>query len=484
MNHLHRRTFLKHSAVFTSAALLARPLSARNVNEKLNLGFIGLGARSKELLPLFTKLANVRVAALCDVDQQRLDKAAEEHKGAKKYGDLRKLLEDRDVDAVVIATCNHWHVLAAIWACEYGKDVYVEKPLCHNHWEGRQLVRAARKHDRIVQMGTQQRSDPIQAEIKQFLHEDKKLGEIKYVQVCRFGPRDPIGKRTTPLEIPKSVNYDLWLGPARDEPIYRDKLHYDWHWEWNTGNGELGNWGVHVLDDAVNVAFRDRVPFPKRVAAAGGRVAWHDAGETPNVVFAYYDTGSVPLLFGLSNLPDKSQGKKKEKGLKIENMGTGYIVHCDGGYYAGGRGKGAAHGPDGKVIREFTGDSGLGSHQRNFVDAVFAHDRKKLNCEVQIGHQSTAWCNLADVAQRAGRHYSHHDAVAVRRNFEPWGNLVELIEQHLARNKVDVGKSKFQLCPLLEFDATKERFVGENSENANRFLRREYRRQFEVPAIS
>src|SRR6476469_7984207 len=202
MTRIHRRSFLKASAVIRSSSLLARPTFARGVNEKLNIGFIGLGGRSKELLPQFTKLPDVRIAALCDVDEERLNKTAESHKDAKKYGDLRKLYDDKDIDAVVIAVCNHWHVLAAIWACQAGKDVYVEKPLCHNHWEGQQLVAAARDLDRIVQVGTQQRSDPMQADIKQFLHDDKKLGDIKYAQVCRCGPREPIGKRSTPLVPP------------------------------------------------------------------------------------------------------------------------------------------------------------------------------------------------------------------------------------------------------------------------------------------
>ncbi len=478
MARIHRRVFLQQSAA-VGVAILVKPVRARGVNEKLNMGFIGAGGRGNELLSAFGQLADVRVAALCDVDEDRLNEAAQKHPGAKKYGDLRKLLDDRDVDAVAIATCNHWHALAAIWACQAGKDVYVEKPLSHNHWEGQQVVNAARKFDRIVQVGTQQRSDPLQAQLKEFLHEKKELGKINYAQVCRFGPREPIGKRQTPLEVPKTVNYDLWLGPARDEPIYRDKLHYDWHWEWNTGNGELGNWGVHVLDDAINVVLRDECPFPKRVAAAGGRVAWDDAGETPNVCFACYDTGSIPILFGLSNLTDGPGAR----GLKLDGVGTGYIVHCEGGYYEGGRGGGSAHDPNGKVIRKFKGDAGAG-HQRNFVDAVFSHDRKKLNAEVQIGHQSTAWCNLADVTQRAGRVYDHEQAVAVRDGFEPWGALVDQIEKHLAMNSVDLKKSKFQLGPAIVFDAEQQKFVDEHADQANGFLRREYRQGFEVPAIA
>src|SRR5262249_19522893 len=159
-----------------------------------------------------------------------------------------------------------------------------------------------------------------------------------------------------------------------------------------------------------------------------GRVAWHDAGETPNVVFALYDTGSVPMLFGLSNLPDSPQTKK---GLKFDEISTGYVVHCEGGYYAGGRGRGTAYDTNGNVIRKFQGNSGVLSHPQNWVDAIKARDRKKLNAEVEIGHQSTAWCNLADVALRAGDHYSHEQAIAVRRDFAAWDSLVEQIEQHL-----------------------------------------------------
>src|SRR6476619_4690987 len=187
MSAIHRRRFLQQSAVLGGAALVTRPLLARAVrsaNETVNVGFIGLGGRCKELLPQFDKLDGAHIAAICDVDEERVAEWAKSHPNAKKYTDLRKLYDDKDIDAVVIAICNHWHVLAAIWACQAGKDVYVEKPLCHNHWEGQQLINAARKLDRIVQMGSQQRSDPMQAEIKQYLHDDNKLGAIKYVQVC------------------------------------------------------------------------------------------------------------------------------------------------------------------------------------------------------------------------------------------------------------------------------------------------------------
>jgi predicted dehydrogenase len=479
MARIHRRHFLQQSAA-VGAALLVKPVHARGVNEKLNVGFIGAGDRGNELLSSFSELSDVRIAAICDVDEQRLDQTAKKYPGATKYSDLRKLLADKDVDAVAITTCNHWHALAAILACQAGKDVYVEKPLSHNHWEGQQVVRAARTFDRIVQVGTQQRSDPLQAELKEFFHDKQELGRIKYVQVCRFGPREPIGKRTTPLGVPKSVNYDLWLGPGRDEPIYRDQLHYDWHWDWNTGNGELGNWGIHVLDDAVNVVLRDQCAFPRRVAAAGGRVVWDDAGDTPNVYFAYYETGSIPVSFGLSNLTD---GPNARGGLKVHDVASGYIVHCEHGYYAGGRGGGSARNLRGELIRKFKGDGGA-NHQRNFVDAVFTHDRKKLAAEVEVGHQTTAWCNLAVAVQRAGSGYNHEKAMSVRDGYQPWGELVTLIEEHLVKNGIDPQKSNFELGPVLDFDAETQKFSGENAEVANGYLRREYRKGFEVPEIA
>ena len=458
-------------------ALAATSSRAVSVNERLNLGFIGLGGRSTELQRQFGRLRDVRVAALCDPDQKRLDEAAQKNPSAAKYDDLRDLLNDENVDAVVIATCNHWHALATIWACQAGKDVYVEKPLAHNHWEGQQVVRAAQKYSRVVQVGTQQRSDPLQAELKEFLHDQQALGAIRYAQVCRFGAREPIGKRSTPLNLPKTVDYNLWLGPALNQPIYRNQLHYDWHWDWNTGNGEMGNWGVHVIDDAINVVLRDRVPFPKRIAAAGGRVVWDDAGQTPNVCFVYYDTGTIPVIYAMSNLIDKASGRA----LRIHGVESGYVVHCEGGYYAGGRGRGTAHDPGGKVIRKFKGDSGE-KHVRNFVDAVYARDPSRLHSDAVIGHQSTAWCNLADIALRVGQPYSRDKVSAVGQPKESWSEVIELVERHLSNNSVSVA-TQLRLSPVLRFDSGLELFTAAGSEAANQFLRRECRSQFDVPAV-
>ena len=401
---INRRSFLIGSAAGITTATLAKPSRAA-ANEEVRVAILGAGWRGGQLADAFSKARGCRIVAFADPDQALSQEMAAKY-AATAYVDLRRVLDDPNVDAVVIATCNHWHCLATIWALDAGKDVYVEKPLSHTQWEGRQVVNAAKKSDRIVQIGTQQRSDPMQAHVKRFLHEERALGEIQYVQANRLGPRKAIGKRTRPLEIPSTVDYDLWLGPAADQPIYRDKLHYDWHWDFNTGNGEMGNWGVHILDDVRNVAYQDQVTTPSRIVAAGGRVAWKDAGNSPNVHYALFDTESFPTLIALSNLPkgpNQSGGWQVRAGKPIAGPSSGYTIVCEGGYYLGQRQKGRAVDRKGNTIREFDGGDIVPLHVQNFIDAVQSRDSKMLNAPVEMGHHSSGWCNLANVAfQRRG----------------------------------------------------------------------------------
>ncbi len=227
-----------------------------------------------------------------------------------------------------------------------GKDVYVEKPLSHSQWEGQQTVLAARKFGRICQVVTHQRSDPLQAEIKQLLHGSKLLGKILAVRANRFGVREPIGKRAGPLDCSSNVEMDLWNGPAAVEDIYRDQLQYDWHWDWNTGSGEMGNWGVHILDDICNNVFLDRPAIPKRILAGGGRLAWDDAGETPNVQIAMFETDDIPVAMTLSNLEPPASESPLYPGPS-----SGYVVYCEGGRLEGQREKAAAYDKEGKLQR-------------------------------------------------------------------------------------------------------------------------------------
>lgn len=479
-NSTNRRRFLLSAGAGVASAAILRPqqkLWAANVNEEINVGFVSCGGRSNSLMSSFKKVEGVNIGALCDVDETRLANTNKLYPGAKTFTDMREMFADPEIDAIVVATCNHWHCLAAIWAMEAGKHVYVEKPLSHSQWEGEQTIAAARRYGKICQVGTQQRSDPMQAEIKKFLHEEKAFGEIKAARVNRYGVRGSIGKRATPLPMKKDVNYDLWLGPAIDEPLFRSRLHYDWHWDWNTGSGEMGNWGVHVLDDVRNNVFQDSVTTPKRIFGGGGRVLWNDAGETPNVHFVYFDTGSIPVVIGISNLRAKPDSRKS---WEMPGPGSGYVAYCEGGRLEGQRGSARAIDREGKVVRAFKGDSGK-AHQQNFIDAIRANDSSILNADVQVGHDSTGWCNLANIADRMGKEFQLADAEQIKQS--TWRDTLKLFSNHLAKSGVALDDKGFKLSPLLSLNE-KGQFVGDQAAEANRFLKREYREGYEVPEIA
>jgi predicted dehydrogenase len=476
MRQTSRRKFLLSAAAGASALALPtrRVLGA---NDTINLGFIGVGARGAFSAKWFSEIPGVRVAAVCDPDEQHMAACQAQFPQARKIRDLRRLVEDKDVDAVVISTCNHWHALAAVWACEAGKDVYVEKPLAQTVWEGRRIVEAARRYGRIAQGGTQQRSDPVQPRIRELIRSGK-LGKMLWIRGNRYGLREGIGKRATPLAPPASVDYDLWLGPAQDVPIYRNELHYDWHWTWNTGCGELGNWGVHVLDDIRNMLF-DECTLPRRVLAGGARVVWNDAGETPNVHFIYYDTGTVPVIFALSNLPSKA-GVKAEPHYR--GIRSGFVIQFENGYYAGGRGGGWSYSLDGKRLEQFDGDGGE-AHARNFIEALRNRDPKVLNAPVEQTHYSSSWCHLANIAYRLGAQYERGRAAEIATDFKPWAELLDGFRAHVEANGLDPAMSDFRLSSVLEIDPARETFTGPSATpQALALLSREYRKPYVVPA--
>lgn len=481
MTNFTRRQFV--AATLAGGLISQIPFSSRlfrpiGANDDIRLGFISCGGRANQLMNQFAGLEGVRIAGLCDPDSDRLGRARERYPTAESWSDLRDLIASPNIDAVVVATCNHWHCLAAIWAMQAGKDVYVEKPLSHSQWEGVQTVAAARSLNRVCQLGTQQRSDPMQAQIKKFLHEDKALGEIQVARVNRYGIRGPIGKRETPLSISDKIDYDLWLGPAADQPIFRDNLQYDWHWDWNTGSGEMGNWGVHVLDDVRNVVFLDSVGLPQRIAGGGGRVVWNDAGQTPNVHWAWFDTGSYPVMIGLSNLPDEPDSKKA---ARHHGPDSGYVVYCQGGEFHGQRSRGVAFDKDGKEIKRFSGNSGDGLHQQNFIDSVRQQDSSLLNAEIETGNHSTGWCNLANIAFRAGVSIDADPASAVA--LPQWQALMHDLAGHLGVYGLTTRDTALVASPILTLDQETGEFVGDNSLVANKLLRREYRKGFEVPDL-
>jgi predicted dehydrogenase len=485
-----RRSFLLGAAAagFTSMAS-AEPIRV-SANDEIRVAILGSGWRGGQLAEAFSKTRGCRLVAFADPDAKRSGKLADIYSG-EAYTDLRNVFDDPNVDAVAISTCNHWHCLATIWALNAGKDVYVEKPLSHTQWEGRQVVNAAAKSDRIVAFGTQQRSDPMQTEVKQFLHENKSLGEIKYAQANRLGVRESVGKRKVPLQVPPDVDYNLWLGPAANQPIYRDKLHYDWHWDFNTGGGEMGNWGVHILDDIRNVAYLDTVTIPKSIVAAGGRVIWNDGADTPNVHFAIFETDSFPTMITISNLPKTPDQKPDEKGKKkgwsvragmpVDGPSSGYVIACEGGYYFGERQSGRAVDLEGKTIREFEGGEIVPLHVQNFINAVRDRDSSILNAPIEMGHHSTSWANLANIGFRSGQAYDSEDIRSVN-SLEAWPLLVAQMETQLST--FGVVTDQLVSSPVLQHDPETETFVGEHAALANRFLKRQYRKNYTVPKIS
>jgi len=477
-----RRSFLYHSALAATGVYASTAISRAAVagaNERIRLGFIGIGGRGELLLKQFSTIKGVEVAYLCDADTELIDKAKQQFPQAKTSQDLRKVLDDQDIDAVVVATCSHWHALATIWACQAGKDVYVEKPVSHNIWEGRKMVEAAVKYERVVQGGTQQRSDPLQEELKAYLDAGD-LGKIKYVRCNHYGKRESIGKVDQPLTPPSTVDYNLWLGPALDEPIHRSKFHYDWHWVWNTGNGEMGNWGVHILDDLRNVVFRDKISLPKRVISGGGRFGWNDAGQTPNTQFYYMDTGDVPVVMDIHNLPRKV-GMNAGDIYKRRRTSSFLIIECENGYYAGARGGGAAHDSNGKIMKRFSGNAGAG-HQQNFIDAVRSRKTTDLAAQIEQGHYSSAWCHLANVSWRLGKNADLDAAKAELNDFGPWQEILADLPEHLEANEIQLKAGDLRIGKMLDIDVANETIAGTAATpEALALIKPEYRKGFEVP---
>jgi hypothetical protein len=415
---------------------------------------------------------------LCDVDADHLAGEAKKFSDAgetvARYRDARALLEDKDIDAVVIATPNHWHALLGIWACQAGKDVYVEKPISHNIWEGRKLVEAARKYDRIVQAGTQNRSDTGFRAAIAYLHTGE-LGEIKWAYGLWYKERDSIGKVDQPQAVPDSVDYDLWTGPAEMGPLWRKNLHYDWHWFWDTGSGDMGNLGAHQIDDC---RFAMNLGVPDKVLSFGNRFLFNDDGQTPNTQMVLYDYQPAPVMIEIRNLP-MAKGVRAMDHLR--GVRAGNIIQCEDGYFAGGRGGGWIFDNAGKKVKQFPGDGGA-THQANFITAVRDRDSGKLHADILEGHTSAALCHMANISYRLG------EATAldkIRQNTDGYPEVETIFERlrsHLVKNAVSLHETPLICGPWLSFNAQAERFEGDMAERANSYLTRgAYREPFVVP---
>jgi predicted dehydrogenase len=446
----------------------------------------GVGGRGHQLIGRLRETSGARIVALCDADRAHLDReleAARDH-GEKvtAYHDPRAVFDDKNVDVVVVALPNHWHALATVWACQAGKDVYVEKPFSYDIWEGRQMVAAARKYGRMVQVGTQNRSSSFLRRVFERLKAGE-LGAIRFAHALVYRARDGIGTVDAPAPPPSTTDYDLWCGPAPKKPLTRKQLHYEWHWFWDTGNGEMGNNGIHVIDVCRWALGQDRTP--PRTQSVGGRFAFHDCGETANTQVALFDYQPAPLICEVRNV---SAGKGAASVGKFRGRTGGVVIDCEGGYFAGDASGGAFFDRQGKKVRDLgEGDSPKAlelAHLAAFLAGARSRKAGDLAAEALEGHRSTACCHMANVSHRLGKQSSPE---AVRGAITGSVEMVDAFERcrdYLRENGVDLDATPATLGPWVSLDPERGCFVGDFADAANGLSRREYRRPYVVPEIA
>lgn len=491
MKNQTRRNFLKTS-LFAGATIAWTAKSWSQVpgaNSSIRAATIGFNGRGRDHIGNMLKLTpeGVKYVALCDVDARVLDKGKAIFKGLKEpqdietFVDIRKLLEKKDLDVVTIATPNHWHALAAIWSIQAGKDVYVEKPVSHNVWEGRKIVEAARKYNKIVQTGTQSRSSQAIKEAVEYVQSGA-LGKVKVARGLCYKPRASIGKTEGPQQVPAEINYDLWCGPAPLVPPTRNSktygsIHYEWHWFWAYGCGDLGNQGIHQMDIARWFLGEDKLS-PK-VFSVGGRLGYVDDAETPNTQIVYHDYAKAPLIFEVRGLPTKSGAKPQEMD-KYKGGSVAVVIECEGGdvlvpNYSSAK----VTDKEGKVLKEWKDKAESQVHYDNFIQCVKSRKVDHLNADIWQGHLSSALCHTGNISYRLGQKDSP-DAIKEKIKGSPDAvPTFERMAEHLAANGVDIAKDKLQIGPVLTMDPKVEKFIG-NAE-ADKLLTREYRAPYVVP---
>ncbi len=449
-----RRTFLKQSvglaAGVAAGTRLWRPKDAwAGANDRIRVAVAGIHGMGQTHIKAFSSLANVEVAALCDPDENLFAdvvKTCLTGRGKpvpKTFWDIRKLLEDKDIDAVSVVTPNHWHALAGIWSIQAGKHVTIEKPCCHNFFEGQKLVEAAEKYPHaIVQDGAEQRTNPCSQSAVEYLRSGG-LGEVYMAKGLCYKWRETIG-RTPDEPIPPGVHYDLWLGPAPKRPFSKNRFHYNWHWNWDFGNGDIGNQGVHEMDVA---RWGLGVELPTKISAVGGHFLFDDDQATPNDLIAVFEfpnpTGGGDrkkiLQFEVRGWCTNREGGIGEEAKDVQEYmvdrvnvignlfygSKGYMVK-DVNRWQAFLGKNREPGPSGE---------GLADHYANFIEAIRARDHRKLTTSIREGHYSCALVHFANISYRLNR--------------------------------------------TLHFDPGTQRFTGDSEADA--MLRRDYREPFVVP---
>jgi predicted dehydrogenase len=433
------------SAAAAGATLVSN--SAAAATDKVRIAVVGLRGQGNSHIRAYSGMQDVEIAALVDIDESILDKRIEEveksgRKRPARYIDIRKMLEDKEIDAVSIATPNHSHALQTIWSLQAGKHVYCEKPQTHNIFEAKQVVAAARKYDKIVQGGVNARSHGGPMEAMKNMREGL-IGDVYMARGLCFKRRDTIGR--TPVEpVPAGVHYDLWLGPAPKTEFTKNRFHYNWHWFWAYGNGDFGNQGIHELDIA---RWGLGVKYPTKVSAIGGHFMFDDDQETPNtlnIAYEFNENGKHKMMvFEVRHWDSNHEAGigGTDGGKNLNTVGNtfygskGYLAIDGYNKYESWIGQ---VGPDGKGRSLDKGPSKNegGSNWRNFIEVVKSGDRSKQNNDIEEGCISAVLMHLGNISYRLGR--------------------------------------------TLNFDATKMAIVGDPE--ANKMLTRNYRAPFIVPA--
>ena len=470
-SQIDRRDFLKAGAglaAFSGVTFITHPERVFGANDRVRVGICGIRGRGWDHVREYAKIPTAEIAAVCDVDENVIGHRVKqmEQQGLPKpqsCADVRKLLEDKSIDAISIATPNHWHSLMAIWGCQAGKDVYVEKPCSHNWWEGQQLVSAAKKYNRIVQHGTQSRSSiGVMEGMKRI--QDGLLGEVYLSRGLCYKWRDTIG-RASVEPVPSGVDYDLWTGPAPMKPFTKNRFHYNWHWFWDTGNGDMGNQGIHEMDIA---RWGLGVTFPTKVSAVGGHFMFDDDQETPNTLNAAFEFKG-------------SEGKRKMLEFEVRHWitnheaGIGTAEFHSLGLPAAGLTAAAPKPKKGHGASKLGPDAGT----HNTIGNLFYGSK---GCMALGGYDSyKTWLGKEMTPGPEGHGGEHHFAnfIDCVRSRKKEDLRAPIEEGHISCTLVHLANASYILGRTLNFDPATERVIGDDE--ANQLLRGTYRTPYVVP---
>jgi len=464
MKRITRRDFMKGAAAAGLAMVV--PSRVLGANDEIRVAVVGINGRGGSHIREFHKMSGVRVVALCDVDLRVLGRRARGFDKVEKYQDVRKMLENKDIDVVSIATTNHWHSPITVWACQAGKDVYVEKPCSHNVFEGRKCVEAARKYKRIVQHGTQSRSGgfgKLAAIVKKGVY-----GKLLVSKGYCCKPRWSIGFK--PIKSPPpELDFNIWLGPAPLQPYHDNLVHYNWHWFWDFGNADIGNQGVHEMDMARWALGKT---LPRSVVSLGGRwvnePGFKDQGETPNQIVSVFDYGDSLILFETRGLVGKHE--------KFPQMVSNELYFEEGAiknnkFYPKGKDKG-------QPLVDVDYHVYPGGNFGNFINCVRSRKYQELNADILEAHLSSALCHLGNISYRMGVEKRFEKPKDFSDNEIVGDSIMTLLENTRAIG-VNAENGTLRVGPKLEFDPKTEEFVDNTA--ADMLLTRPYRKPFVVP---